>query len=1096
MTTGTGYYGAYSGGSLYFYGASSIQLNFLNFRGNKAELNPGNDITTVNVQSSLITSETMVGCTSTSASPRRCVYPATRTDNLLPNPTTSVTHVSCVATSFDSDTAEFTLTMSETITGTVLVQIDNSDGTRAPTDDQAPNIERVLSFSFDNTDSSSCRVPLGESGLVQEPISEYQVIRSSFVGSVVLSADYALDQSEENAFLTISGSGIPSGILSVTLSDDTVLDFVFQPHQTSSNILIVPLTGNPHHFEVGEPFPIVSAQSKSQPSHSIVIPNQIKCSIPSPSHFDMVSRTPNSINTFIPIHLSGSGLSGRYSVTLNSCFSFTVTAQTSTSAVSEELALGWPDSLAFDTLFTIQSIASTNPDLKVVLNGMLTFTTPPKPDPLSLFVDGERGEASRFCGESTRPCLSVEVSWEIVAQLGVRRPTIGLVDSATLGSPIRISNGMVALLSSFGNVDPTLRIPSSACEQVESAIIVVSSSTLEILDVEIVIDSLSPSFVLLSAQNSNLTLKEGSFVGPQSTPSSNDELSEDICSWTSGIVQLDNCTTSISDTKLKHLSFGAVNLKNGTLEVESSSFHDNSPNLPSFPSLRRNIHCSDGGNIEIGSLNGGDGTGDDSSAWIVGENCNLTGKESIAKASFFVPLLVPKSCNSSYTTKTKAFAITIVGTTLIPCGLSLEVFEVTKDEMEGQSRSFELNLNSTTSFSEKEIVLSLSESSLPTFSKSLEWRGRLVFGNDVRTDDSFLIQPNSSDRFSQSVKDNMKWWIPLLVSLVCLLILIVIVVIICWRQRKQNNHKTKKGTAMKEMDDEEAAQMEMEQKMEETIPENSVDHLIKTRQTVNSHVFQPDTTLISHPVETPQFMEVLGESGEVGMVDWTKADTLFDVLHRPEKKRVIDKKDLSRKMTKGLVRIWGEFKTSEVITRFSPRWVLVNKDVVQLRLATIPEGPQDGQQGTKNVGQQVRTVGEQDESFFGGRLSAVKNMADEGQRWRAPELSRMNEEKIDVESALVFSLGMVLWEVWTEEVPWKEMDEANAARQNEGGVTPNLKLVLDTDIRELITKCLSFDPKNRPSLKDVLSGLGEAESKVAQLPAHLPNPSDELDIHS
>ncbi|KAK2940812.1 hypothetical protein BLNAU_24279 [Blattamonas nauphoetae] len=322
--------------------------------------------------------------------------------------------------------------------------------------------------------------------------------------------------------------------------------------------------------------------------------------------------------------------------------------------------------------------------------------------------------------------------------------------------------------------------------------IVVSSSTLEIRDVDIVVDLLSPSFVLLSALNSNLTLKEGSFVGPQSSPSSNDELSEEICSWTSGILQLDNCDTSIVFTVLANLSFGAVNMKNGSLTVETSSFHDNSPTLLSFPSLRRNIHCSDGGHIEIGSLNGGDGTGDDRSAWIEDERCILSGMESITSSSFFVPSLIPKSCTSSFTAKTKTFAITIVGTTLIPCGLTLEVFEKSKDGREGQPHSFELNMNSTTSFSEKEIVLSLSKSSLPTFSKSLEWRGRLAFGNAIRTQDSFVIQPSSSDRLAQAMKDSMKWWIPTVIVVSVLLLVLIVIVIVCIRRRQKKGVDGKK----------------------------------------------------------------------------------------------------------------------------------------------------------------------------------------------------------------------------------------------------------------------------------------------------------------
>ncbi|KAK2953653.1 hypothetical protein BLNAU_11374 [Blattamonas nauphoetae] len=1180
-TTSTDSQGSFSGGALYFLMPSTIQFNFVNFRGNQAAQNPGNDIMFAG-KTPLITSETMVGCTSTSDSPRLRVYGQEGTDDHLPNPT-SVTHVSWEPTAVDSDTAEFTLKMSETITGTVLVQIDNSDGTRAPTGDEAPNIGRVLIFSFDNIDESSCRVPLGESGLVQEPLSEYQVIRSSFVGSIVLSADYVLDENKENVLITISGSGIPSGILSVTLSDNTVLEFEFESHQTISKVLTVPLTENSPKLGYGETYSIVSAQSQAQPSRTIIVPFIIKMIVPNPPRLttlnepeyddalktvsiglegvnlegthkvtlsvngtdetvtidvvfssskgqlggilvdseapsnvnmalntryvivemkkndvnvlclgdlsfttmaepigvSLVSRTPNSINTFIRVQLSGSGLSGRYSVTLNSGFSFAVTAQSSISAVSEEIALGWPDSLAFDTPFTIQSIVSTNTDSSIDLDSTLTFTTPSKQDPLSLCVDGERGETSRFCGESTRPCSSVEVAWAIVAQLGVRTPTIGIVDSTTLGSPIRISNGTVALLSSFGNVDPTLRIPSSACEQVESGLIVVSSSTLEILDVEIVIDSLSPSFVLLSAQNSNLKLKEGSFVGPQSTPSSNVELSEDICSWTSGIVQLNNCTTSISDTKLKHLFFGAVNMKAGSLTLGTCSFYDNSPNLSSFPSLHRNVHCSDEGHLEIEGLNGGDGTGDDPSAWIVGEGCNLTGKESITKASFFVPSLIPKSCNSSYTAKTKTFLITLVGTTLIPCGLSLDVFEMSKEGKEGQRRSFELNLNSTTSFSEKEIVLSLSESSLPTFSKSLEWRGRLVFGYDVHSADSFLIQPNSSDRFSQAIRDNMKWWIPLVVVLSVLLLVLVAILFVCIRRKqRKGGEETKQPLA------------EMEAQIEVKVDEDGFGSMvgegstkpIRALATGMDQSFGPPTKegqAMTRELDadvTEMGVTVIGTGDGVGETrTLQKFETLYDRLHTTN--REVNKKAMMESIVRGLQNAARINSTSQLFESLTSRWILIDSNErswLQLRTPSIQMTGED-----QNTLQNQTSI-----------VSKAREDAEESKRWSAPETAN-EDTNIDVKKVLVFRLGLVLWEIETGQVPFRELDAVNAQRQIGTGILPRMETIKNSKLVDLLTHCLSFQPNERPSLDDVGKELVEVFGDEKENPI----PKNAIDAH-
>ncbi|KAK2959579.1 hypothetical protein BLNAU_5357 [Blattamonas nauphoetae] len=1339
----------YTGGALLFTNAVSVQLNFVNFRGNKGGINPSNDIL-IAWTTPLITSETMVGCTSTSDSPRLRVF------------------VSCMGAAIDSETAEFNLTISETITGTVLVLLDNSGGIRQPGTDDAPNIGRVLSFSLDNSIESKCSVSLGEDGLVQTPLTDYKVVKSSFVGSVVLSANCVLDKSKKTALITLSGSGIPSGILSATLSDNTVLDFPFLPQQTTSEVLTVRLTEDSLKFEVGEPFPIVSLRSNTHPSQKVVVPWQIKfgalplsrlttlkepsfgdkqktvsvnlegvnlegtfkvtlsvnetsdtvtievlfslsegqlrgvlfdhetptnmnmsyntrfevvgvtkdgadvnfdsdlsfttipepprlltmeceydeaiktalfrmtgqvlettkkyeielndsgnskktiemtfntkssewegsvilyspggsveleygktysvsrelkdglgkigvgrgnskwtsdteivsgsdlqwkaeflvgfsesttvlkygetytlcglegsaffvndgisitvprppavtsmipklntdthssfrvvmsgshlpaigsftasfsesagtfvisfsessawssdwivvsptslfefnktytltslidsssgtpehllCSgvtmstplgptltglgavsltgtsldsvrivvnvariiadtfqvsmfdvedeakvpiplsisfsscdstegamthsvswdsallyghryeiasmssstmavsipsqlvfaIPLLSSFDNVFLTHNSINTSLRIEMSGNGLMRRYAVTLTSGFSFAVTAQSVTSAVSEEIALGWPDGLSFDTPFTVESIVSTNQDSNIDMNGTLSFTTPKKPDPLVLNVDGRTGDTSRFCGESTRPCSSVEVAWEIVCEIGVRTPTIGIVHSATLGSPIRIENGMVALLSNLGNVEPTLRISSSTCEKAETGMIVVSSSTLEIRDVDILIDSLSPSFVL-SAQNSTLTLKEGSFVGPQSTPSSNDELSEEICSWTNGILQLDNCTTSISDTKLNHLSFGAVNMKAGSLKVETSSFHDNSPNLSHFPSLRRNIHCSDGGHLEIGSLSGGDGVGD-KMGWFSRSDCTLSGDGVDVKTAFFAPTLSTDESMSMFAKKTETFVITIVGTTLIPCGLKLDVFEKSKDGTEGQSRSFELNLNSTTSFSEKVIVLSLSESSLPTFSKSLEWRGRLRFGRDLHTADSFVIQPNSSDRFAQAMKDNMKWWIPVVVVVSLLLLNVIVIVVVCIR-RNQKKGGDEKPQPLSEM--EEQIEVKIDEDGFGTIAGEESTQPIGELVTGMDQLFGPPTkegqaSRGGNDADVSKLGIPVVGTGE-GVAETTtlqKYETLYDKLHTTEQE--VNKKAMIQSIVCGL----------------------------------------------------------------------------------------------------------------------------------------------------------------------------------------------------
>ncbi|KAK2950696.1 hypothetical protein BLNAU_14367 [Blattamonas nauphoetae] len=477
-----------------------------------------------------------------------------------------------------------------------------------------------------------------------------------------------------------------------------------------------------------------------------------------------------------------------------------------------------------------------------------------------------------------------------------------IIDNTTQKEQITILSHHRVVISSGPSTKPELFVSPSSLSESEKGMIEVSGGRLWLRDVDVVLSD-SPSLIFIWMVGGQLTMETCSLTGLSSSPTSNElAMNAGLCLWESGVLKLVSSKTKIKQTYLTHLSQGAINVKGGNLKIEGGIFHNNNPHSSSFPSLRRNILCSEGGEIEIGSLSGGDGKADHPHLWLSSSDCLVSGEDVNVDAPFFIPTL-SSSSTSKLNKKEKAFSLTIHGITLIPCSLFLEVFEVQKDGKEGKVVRIPLSEDSTDSFNETHIEMSLPLSSITGFDTSLEWCGRLVYGQKKCTETSFVIQKSSVERAAQAMKENMKWWLPLVISLVSLLLLIIVVVFICWRRRK-NHSTTEKGTKLKELDEEdEAARMELEQKMEETIPENSVDHLIKTQQTLNSHMIHPAPTTIPLQREAHQFVEVLGESGEVGVVDWMKADTLFDVLHRPEKKRVIDKKIVSQKMTNGLIRV-------------------------------------------------------------------------------------------------------------------------------------------------------------------------------------------------
>ncbi|KAK2963930.1 hypothetical protein BLNAU_1007 [Blattamonas nauphoetae] len=496
---------------------------------------------------------------------------------------------------------------------------------------------------------------------------------------------------------------------------------------------------------------------------SIFVNSDVSVRVPAPPLLTHVSFAPlNKLGISGLILFEGTDLESNkeYQITLDPSFSFTIRISDSTSASSSPLLVGWNNSLPFSTTFKIASITPVDPsDGDVLIKSLLSFSTSDRPTELFINLDSKSTDSSPFCGTFDNPCPTIESGWKIVNGLRFARPTLGIIDSTTLSSQLTVSEGMHVLLTHGSNSEPTLTIPSSATQSEGSGLIVVTSASLEIVNVDIVLDSPLSSFVLLSASSSGVFLKDGLITQKHKTtlPDSN----SDICSWSTGIIQTTDCELNITDNKFTRISSGVINMKGGNLTLTSSSFSDTSASLDLFLSFHRNIHCSDDGQIAVFSiLNGGDGSNEHPSAWMSIEGCVLSGEDAPVNSPLFVPTL-SKSSLSKLDKKAGHFDVTIEGSTSIQCGLFLEVFEVSKDKGEGDWTHFELTQSSCTSFTETAIAFKLHLSKLTSLDPNLEWRGRLVFGNDQATADTFLVQATSKERIAQSVKENMKWWLPL-----------------------------------------------------------------------------------------------------------------------------------------------------------------------------------------------------------------------------------------------------------------------------------------------------------------------------------------------
>ncbi|KAK2956063.1 hypothetical protein BLNAU_9040 [Blattamonas nauphoetae] len=519
---------------------------------------------------------------------------------------------------------------------------------------------------------------------------------------------------------------------------------------------------------------------------SLLVDSGITVHIPGPPSFTEVEfEFTNSLGTGCIAIFTGANLvkGTEYAVALNTSHTFSIVVKSSKKAESCEMVIGFEGSLAYSTDILVESIEPIDQESGIALiPSSITGQTPARPDVNEINVD-TAGPNNWTCGDLSRPCSTMDAAWKVVQKLEIWQPTLSLLNSTSLSSPMTIGSGMSVLIQNGTPRKPSLHISSSAAESATSALIVVSSAHLNIQNIDIVVESSKLSFILISALSSEMILQDGLITVKDEPARSRNEM-EELCVWTTGLIELTDTELNVTNNRFMNISQGAIRMKGGQLNIQTSVFTDNSPNYQNFPSARRNIACSNDGNIVIGSLEAGDGL-NESSAWISSDGCSIESTEVNAASPLFIPTLSSDS-TSKFDKKTKSFTLTIEGSTLIPCSLLLKVMEMEEDGTEGSSTLIPLAVDSVRSFTETRIVVTLPRSSLESLDDTLEWRGRLIFGENRTPSNSFLIQQNSSGRLAHAIRDNMKWWIPLVVVLSCALLALIPIVVLLMRRRNKN----------------------------------------------------------------------------------------------------------------------------------------------------------------------------------------------------------------------------------------------------------------------------------------------------------------------
>lgn len=83
-------------------------------------------------------------------------------------------------------------------------------------------------------------------------------------------------------------------------------------------------------------------------------------------------------------------------------------------------------------------------------------------------------------------------------------------------------------------------------------------------------------------------------------------------------------------------------------------------------------------------------------------------------------------------------------------------------------------------------------------------------------------------------------------------------------------------------------------------------------------------------------------------------------------------------------------------------------------------------------------------ALLGGGYEAI--------RWRAPEIND-GIETISSEATAVYSVGMLLWELLTAEIPFGEIDAITASRKTSKGHRPSIQDMEGSPFAGIISRC-------------------------------------------
>eukprot|EP00770_Monocercomonoides_exilis_P011693 MONOS_11637.1-p1 / transcript=MONOS_11637.1 / gene=MONOS_11637 / organism=Monocercomonoides_exilis_PA203 / gene_product=unspecified product / transcript_product=unspecified product / location=Mono_scaffold00595:34590-38690(-) / protein_length=1366 / sequence_SO=supercontig / SO=protein_coding / is_pseudo=false len=555
---------------------------------------------------------------------------------------------------------------------------------------------------------------------------------------------------------------------------------------------------------------------------------------------------------------------------------------------------------------------------------------------------------------------------------------------------------------------------------------------------------------------------------------------EEMCRWNGSVVDVVKSSVMMKDTTLSNSQECGVTMSEGSVRIEAGNFSNNNPSIEGYPSLRRNIICSDSGTLNVMSLKGGDGLERNTSLWMLNDGCSFEGIVSERDSSFFIPVL--ESVEAKETTD--RMKLIFKGLLLFPCNLSFSV--VKKKGEEKEIENFEFDSNGF--LSEREVEGSVAKDLISSCGDEIEVNVCILFGDveSPSSTNSFVLKNKSEtepkgDEIMSKGEEQIEWslfaFIGCIVVLVIFVGLFVVVVVLLRKKLRESEKRVEKerleneeimGKIERRRRENNGGGFEMSE-MPSTLLEgmtSQIPLLIDNDEEDLPEPLSMSNDEIPSENDLPDLESPLSFSEGASVCGASQSHS-FNVISAKKPFREKEKKNI-KTLYSTIHSVQGNFTLG---TRAMD--VVDGKEVV-LAVAELFE--------------HLISVGEERVEMMGKQLCPYSIFVEEGnneiyvlteeledekekeemKRWSAPEAG---EE--DIEKTVVFTLGLILHEMTTGEVPLSECEAEEAQEMMRDGVRPLTEGIEGEELIELMEKMWGDEPNDRPKLAEVIRLLME-----------------------